>query len=121
MAFFLVLVLLVIMAGSLSAQSAEEYCSSEKTQGEACYQQCCEGLGYTYSGGCNVPDANQDDVAMQCMYCTDEYMSCVDYYEQQLAGGPSYPDNGSSSSGSGCCASVILLSLLGFACLRTRN
>ena len=120
MAFILVVVALVLLAGSSFAQSAEQYCASEKAQGEACYQQCCESLGYTYSGGCNVPDANQDDVATQCMYCTDDYRSCVDYYEQQLAGGPSYPGNGSSSSGSGCCASVILLSLLGVACLRAK-
>ena len=114
MAFMIALVVLVLMAGSLSAQSAEQYCSSEKVQGESCYQQCCESLGYSYSGGCNAPESEYDYLDSQCGYCADTYMQCVNNYETY--GGQA---SSGSSSGGGCCAGAILLSLLGVACVRS--
>jgi len=102
---------LVLLAGFGFAQGAEEYCSAERAEGESCYRSCCESLGYSWADtGCNVPESEQDSVAGQCGYCTDTYMQCVAYYEQAASGTGSYtPDTGSSSSGSSCCGSAMIL------------
>ena len=111
-------VFLVVVVGILSAQDAEQYCATERAEGEACYQQCCENLGYTWSGGgCGVSGSDQDYVSTQCGYCTDAYVSCIDDYEQQLAGGSPSSDG----TAGGCCASAILLSVLGIACLSIKR
>jgi len=103
------LFLLAVLAGASFAQSASEYCASEKASGESCYQQCCESLGYTYDGGCLVGDADQSYVSSACGYCTDSYVECVANYES--GGSSGY----TSSDGGGCCSGFIVLSLLGFA------
>jgi len=123
-----VFLLFVVMAGVLSAQSAEEYCSSVKTEGESCYAQCCQSLGYTWAnGGCMVTGAQQDAVSSACGYCTDSYVACLDYYE---SGGSTESPSGSTESpggyydydsgGSGCCSGFVVLSLLGVAALVPR-
>ncbi|MFN7991525.1 MAG: hypothetical protein U0R44_05185 [Candidatus Micrarchaeia archaeon] len=109
MASFLALVILIMLAGNLFAQGAEQYCSRERAQGESCYRDCCENMGYSWSGGCNVPEAEKDSVSAQCGYCTDPYVQCVS----------SYQTRGSAPSGSGCCAGFILpLFAAGAAVLR---
>ena len=117
MRIILVVAILVLLAGFGFAQSAEEYCATERAEGESCYRSCCEMLGYTWSGsgaaaGCNVGDSEQDYLSQQCGYCTESYVQCVDYYEQQASGGgytqDYYPDTGSSSGG-GCCGSAMIL------------
>jgi len=100
---------LVLLAGSGFAQSAEDYCATERAEGESCYRSCCESLGYSWAGtGCNVPESEQGSVTGQCGYCTDTYMQCVAYYEQAASGAGSYPEDSSSSS-SGCCGSAMIL------------
>ena len=106
MKMIMAVVFLALLAGSGFAQSAEEYCSAERAQGESCYRSCCESLGYSWAGtGCNVPESEQGSVTGQCGYCTDTYTQCVANYEQQASGGSS----SSSSSGSGCCGSAMIL------------
>ncbi|MCI0504021.1 hypothetical protein L0Y65_04885 [Candidatus Micrarchaeota archaeon] len=106
-----VLFLLIVLAGAPLAQSASEYCSFEKAEGESCYRDCCESLGYSYDGGCLVSGTDQDYVSSSCLYCTDSYAQCVETYE---SGGSSGASNDySSSGGSGCCSGFIVLSLLG--------
>jgi hypothetical protein len=102
--------LLVVVLSSLAfAQGASEYCASEKAAGESCYKQCCESLGYSWSGGgCQVSDTDQDYVSSSCGYCTDSYVQCVQDYE---SGQPS----GSPVSGGGCCTGIILPALLGIS------
>jgi len=103
-----VVVFLALLAGSGFAQSAEDYCSAERAEGESCYRSCCEPLGYSWAGtGCNVPESEQGFVTEQCGYCTDTYMQCVSYYEQQASGGGYTSDT--SSSGGGCCGSAMIL------------
>ena len=105
----LVLLLLAALPALAFSQSAEDYCYSERVQGEACYQDCCESLGYTWSGGgCMVSGSDESYVSSMCDYCTDSYVQCVQDYEGGQTG--SY-----SSSGGGCCAGAILLSLVPLA------
>lgn len=104
--------ILALIAGFGFAQGAEEYCATERAEGENCYRSCCEMLGYTWGGtGCNVQGSEQDYVAGQCSYCTDSYVECISYYEQMSSGGgytqDYYPDSG--SGGSGCCGSAMIL------------
>jgi hypothetical protein len=101
---------LVLLAGLGFAQSAEEYCSAERAEGESCYRSCCESLGYSWvDGGCNVAESEQDSVTGQCGYCTDTYMQCVAYYEQGGASGAGAYSGESSSGSSGCCGSAMVL------------
>jgi len=101
---------LVLLAGFGFAQSADEYCASERAEGESCYQSCCGMLGYTWSGaGCDVPEADQGYVSTQCGYCTDSYVECVSYYEQMSSGGGYPTDSGSGSGSGGCCGSAMVL------------
>lgn len=115
MSRMLVLALMVLVSGIGFAQTAEEYCSAEKAEGESCYQQCCASLGYTWSGGgCNVADADIPYLDQQCGYCTETFIQCRDYYEGVLSsgGGPSVYDAGYPSgptSAGGCCAGFALL------------
>lgn len=113
MARMLVFALMVLLGGIAFAQTAEEYCSAEKAEGENCYMNCCTSLGYSWEGaGCGVPDSEQAYVTQQCGYCTDTYMQCVEYYQSQgSSGGATGYDSGysTSSSSSGCCAGFALL------------
>jgi len=114
---------LLVLSIPLFAQGAAQYCSSERAQGEACYKQCCESMGYSWSGGgCAVSGAQQDSVTQQCGYCTDSYMQCVAQYQSGGSSGASGSNSTSASgSGAGCCSSFILLSLLGFAVAYARR
>ena len=119
----LVFALMVLLSGIAFAQTAEEYCSSEKATGVNCYMSCCTSLGYSWSGGgCGVPDSEQEYVTQQCGYCTDTYMQCVEYYQSQGSSGSGYTyDTGStsSSSSSGCCAGfALMLALLGIVAVK---
>ncbi|MEM4366951.1 MAG: hypothetical protein QW035_02360 [Candidatus Anstonellales archaeon] len=106
MAFSLAVFLLVLAANLAFSQSAEQSCYSEKVQGEACYMQCCRSLGYAWDGeGCSVPDADRNYVAMQCSYCTDRYLSCIDEYNM-------YSNPQTSSTDTSCCSGFALLAAL---------
>jgi len=111
----LVFALMVLLGSVAFAQTPDEYCATEKAEGENCYMDCCTSLGYAWAGaGCDVPSSEQDYVGMQCMYCTDSYVQCVDYYEQMSSGGYTGYDSGYSSgstpsSSGGCCAGFALL------------
>ncbi len=96
------------------SQSASDYCSSEKLQGETCYKSCCESLGYSWDGGCLVSDAEQAYVSSSCGYCTDSYTECLANYQGGQSGG-------SSGSGGGCCSGFVVLSLLGVSVIILNN
>ncbi|MFH0737346.1 MAG: hypothetical protein V1827_01950 [Candidatus Micrarchaeota archaeon] len=103
-------VLVLLICGMAFAQSAEEYCYSERVAGESCYMDCCQSLGYSWGdGGCMVQDSERDTVGSICSYCTDDYMQCVEDY--QYGGGTSsgYPGGG------GCCAGFIVPIILAAA------
>ncbi|MEW6035793.1 MAG: hypothetical protein AB1529_04215 [Candidatus Micrarchaeota archaeon] len=117
MAFKTAAIFLMLLPALAFSQSAEDYCYSERVQGEACYQDCCESLGYSWSGGgCMVSDADQGYVSSMCDYCTDSYVQCVSDYESGLSG----QSGGYSSSGGGCCAGAVLLSLIPLAVIVKR-
>jgi hypothetical protein len=111
------LAFILIASGIAFAQSAEEYCSTERTAGESCYMQCCQSLGYSWDGGCMVSEDQQASVSSACGYCTDTYMQCVSDYESGNSGGSS-----SSGSGGGCCGAFIFLPFIaGAAIYRNHN
>jgi hypothetical protein len=109
----LVLLLLAALPALAFSQGAEDYCYSERVQGEACYQDCCESLGYTWSGGgCMVSGSDESYVSSMCDYCTDSYVQCVQDYESGQSG---QPGGYSGSGGGGCCAGAVLLSVIPLA------
>ncbi|NYZ76696.1 hypothetical protein H0O02_00065 [Candidatus Micrarchaeota archaeon] len=104
MTYKIVALLLMALSCLAYSQSASEYCSSERIQGESCYQDCCESLGYSWgNGGCLIEEAEQGQVSAACDYCTDAYVACVESYESGLTGG--------STTGGGCCVGSVLLFL----------
>lgn len=108
--------LLALVSGFGFAQSLEEYCATEYAEGESCYRNCCEMLGYSWDGtGCLASDAEYAYVSDQCGYCTESYLECKSYYEQISSGGGYgqgyYPESGSGSSGSCCGSAMILLAV----------
>lgn len=124
MSRMLVFALMVLLGSVAFAQTADEYCATEKAEGESCYMNCCTSLGYTWSGGgCDVPEADRDYVSMQCISCTDSYVQCVDYYESGGSSGSGYTGSDSgystSSSSSGCCAGfALMLALMGIVAVK---
>lgn len=118
-----ILLLAALLCAAVFAQDAATYCSSEKQEGENCYRNCCEMLGYTWDSsgerGCLLSDEEYSDVSVQCGYCADSYLACVDNYENGGSGGTSGSSSSgySSSGGSGCCSGFIVLSVLGMAAI----
>lgn len=114
MSRMLIFALMVLVSGIGFAQTAEEYCATEKAEGENCYMNCCTSMGYTWSGGgCELTDSEYAYVSEQCGYCTESFIQCRDYYEGVLAsGGSSGYSSGSTSSSGGCCSGFALLAAL---------
>lgn len=110
--------LMVLVCGISFAQGVEEYCATERAEGESCYQNCCASLGYAWGdGGCLADDAEYAQILEQCDYCTESFIQCRDYYNTYVAGGASSGydsgySSGSSSSSGGCCSGFALLALI---------